>query len=65
MLTWMANNKDWLFSGIGATAFFGLVRWIFIRRNRASSASNTINQKQRGGPHSINVQIGNIEGNDR
>lgn len=45
-MEWIINNKEWIFSGIGA-AVLGLL-----------FASKSISQKQKGGKNSINIQAG-------
>lgn len=45
-MEWIINNKEWIFSGIGA-AVLGLL-----------FSSKSISQKQRGGKNSINIQAG-------
>jgi len=54
MLDYIANNKEWIFSGIGVfllsitvTLVISLIR----RRNREASL-----QRQQSGSHSVNVQ---------
>lgn len=65
MIEWISTNKDWIFSGIGVTAISGAAAWIIARRNRADSGSDAIDQDQRGGSNSTNIQIGKVERRDR
>ena len=50
MINWIVNNKEWLFSGILISipiALFGLM-----------AKNNKLNQKQKNGSNSTNIQIG-------
>lgn len=64
MLTWIADNREWIFSGIGVAALSGLGAWIFSVRRQSRTESEAINQNQRGGSQSTNVQIGKVERRD-
>lgn len=55
MWNWLVENRTWVFSGIGVSVMALLVA--LVRRSKAG-----INQRQRGGDHSVNVQsAGSIE----
>lgn len=51
MIDWILINKEWIFSGVGATVFAGIVAWIFRRPTSPS-------QSQSSGNNSINIQAG-------
>ncbi len=34
MLDWIAQNKEWIFSGIGAVILTGIVGWLFKRKQQ-------------------------------
>lgn len=51
-ISWLKENKAWLFSGIGVLILSGLVRLLFRRKSAASS------QKLESGDNSINIQAG-------
>ena len=51
MLVWLSENKEWVFSGIGATVLAGVIA--LLRRSKPSSQ-----QEQHGGEHSVNIQVG-------
>tara|TARA_A200000113_G_scaffold191485_1_gene180231 strand:+ start:316 stop:501 length:186 start_codon:yes stop_codon:yes gene_type:complete len=49
-MEWIAENKDWLFSGIAIALPLAIVGWfISSRKNR---------QSQKGGNNSTNIQVG-------
>ncbi len=50
-LTWMLDNKEWIFSGVGAVLLSGLITWLFRQRNGPS-------QRQTSGANSTNLQSG-------
>ena len=52
MLEWIADNKTWLFSGLGVAIPLAIVGWLFSRPSSRSA------QKQRGGDGSVNIQAG-------
>lgn len=64
MLQWIADNKDWIFSGIGVTAISGLAAFIFVQRNKSAENEGKISQRQKGGSQSTNIQIGKVERRD-
>jgi hypothetical protein len=49
---WVANNKEWLFSGLGIT-ILALIWRVFFKGSQGSST-----QKIRSGDNSINIQTG-------
>lgn len=65
MLIWIYANKEWIFSGFGVAAIAGLATLLRSRRQDSTTSSENLNQKQRGGRDSVNVQVGKIEGKDR
>ena len=50
-LTWVFNNKEWIFGGIGVAAITGVIA--LLRRRQ-----NGLTQKQASGANSTNVQAG-------
>ena len=63
MLDWIASNKEWIFEGVGVDAIVALGSWIFARRRASGEPVNQrINQKQRGGRGSTNIQVGRMDG---
>ena len=52
IMTWLINNIEWLFSGIGIVVLVGLGRYFFRRRQKTSS------QTIRSGERSFNIQAG-------
>lgn len=51
-VSWIIDNKEWLFSGAGLVVIGWLVRLIFKKRN------GSINQNIHSGDNSINLQAG-------
>lgn len=49
-MEWIAENKDWLFSGVAIALPLAIVGWL------TSSRKNK--QVQKGGDHSTNIQAG-------
>jgi hypothetical protein len=49
-MEWIAENKDWLFSGVAIALPLAIIGWIF------SSRKNK--QVQKGGDNSTNLQVG-------
>ena len=64
-LEWLNDNKEWLFSGVGAVLLAGIAGWIWRKvtgqRTPEGSARPAVNQKQRGGAGSRNTQVGIID----
>ena len=55
-ITWISENKSWLFEGLGVAIISALAWFIFIR------GKPTASQKQKSGNNSINIQAnGNID----
>ncbi|SEO63201.1 hypothetical protein SAMN05192574_11051 [Mucilaginibacter gossypiicola] len=52
-MSWVLNNKEWIFSGIGVFTL-GLLITIF----QKSTKSKSIKQSQKSGSNSTNIQIG-------
>ncbi|WP_299267955.1 hypothetical protein [uncultured Psychrosphaera sp.] len=49
-MEWIAENKDWLFSGVAIAIPIAIIGWfISSRRNK---------QVQKGGDNSTNIQVG-------
>jgi hypothetical protein len=48
--SWLTDNKDWVFSGIGVAVMGLLCRWLFARKKSA--------QTQMSGNNSTNIQAG-------
>ena len=60
ILKWVADNKDWIFDGVGVALIVGIVTWFGSRRDKGSADNIPLRQRQRGGKGSTNVQIGSI-----
>lgn len=65
LVTWVNDNKEWLFSGVGAVVAGWVVR--LFAKNKSTSSTQTI----RSGDNSINITAGrdvnigaNINGTD-
>ncbi|BEV07124.1 hypothetical protein [Methylophilus sp. DW102] len=60
-MSWIIQNKDWLFSGVAITIPIAIAGWFF------STKSKSYKQSQKGGNNSINIQVGgNFKaGNDK
>ena len=52
IMSWVFDNKEWLFSGVGIVVFGGLIR-LLMKKNSSSSSQNI-----RSGENSINLQAG-------
>lgn len=52
VITWVIDNKEWLFSGVGAVVIAWIGRVIYKRKQTAAS------QKIRSGRNSTNIQAG-------
>jgi hypothetical protein len=50
-LTWVIDNKEWIFSGVGAVLLSTLIMWLLRQRNG-------VTQGQSSGANSTNVQAG-------
>lgn len=56
LLSWINDNKEWAFSGIGITillAIWGMIKFFLSKKEKPS-----VSQKQKSGKNSINIQIG-------
>jgi hypothetical protein len=49
VLTWIMQNTEWVFGGIGVAAL-GWLGWLFVGRRGG--------QSQRAGHHSTSIQVG-------
>lgn len=49
-MDWIAENKDWLFSGVAIAIPIAIISWLI------SSRKNK--QVQKGGDNSTNIQVG-------
>lgn len=58
MVNWIIDNKEWLFSGAGLLLLSWAVRLL-------KKPAKEIQQRQKGGMFSTNVQIGVIKNKDR
>jgi len=48
MITWITENKEWFFSGIGIfiiSGFFVLIRYVFFGKKKVSKSKRIINFK--------------------
>lgn len=50
IIKWIANNKEWLFSGLGIAAAAGIIKILFFRSKPK--------QVQKSGKDSISIQAG-------
>ena len=50
-LTWVIDNKEWIFSGIGVAVITGVIALLKRRQNG-------LTQRQRSGANSTNLQAG-------
>jgi hypothetical protein len=58
VLNWIISNKEWVFSGVGLVIFGGIFKflmWVFKKQNREKA--DIINQSQKSGKNSTNIQI--------
>jgi hypothetical protein len=55
LLTWIVNNKEWVFSGVGAAVSAAFLAW-FLQRKRQPTAG--VQQTVRAGDASRNIQAG-------
>jgi hypothetical protein len=53
-LSFLDQNKEWMFSGLGVVALTGIVS-LFLRRR---DPKQSVQQKQTGGHGSTNIQVG-------
>ncbi len=53
-MNWIIENKEWFFSGIGATILTIIVSLFF----QSSSKKKRLKQIQKSGSHSNNIQVG-------
>jgi hypothetical protein len=53
MPDWIANNKDWLFSGIAIVIPLTVIGWFISTRENKS-------QIQKSGRDSLNIQVGDV-----
>jgi len=49
-MSWIIENKEWLFSGIAIAIPLAVIGWFFVSKNNK--------QVQKGGKNSTNIQIG-------
>jgi hypothetical protein len=54
MMKWLAENKEWVFSGCGVALIAAILGCIFKSRKRREQ----LNQRQTGGDRSTNLQAG-------
>ncbi len=60
VLNFLKENMEWIFSGIGVALFLFVINlW---NRNKKSSG---ITQNQKSGNESVNIQIGEINTNEK
>ncbi|WP_207653887.1 hypothetical protein [Clostridium sp. BSD9I1] len=60
-IDWVLENKEWIFSGIGVLIISGVISICKYLTNKNKINPNIeIKQKQKGGKHSHNIQIGQI-----
>lgn len=52
ILSWLNDNKTWIFSGLGIAVPLAILTWMFSR------SSNKSKQIQKGGAGSVNIQAG-------
>ncbi|WP_152484737.1 hypothetical protein [Halomonas sp. THAF5a] len=49
-MEWIAENKDWLFSGVAIAIPLAIIGWLISSRRKK--------QTQKGGDNSTNIQVG-------
>lgn len=54
-MSWIIENKEWIFSGVGATVI-GIIITIIIQKKDLNKKNK--NLKQKSGKNSTNIQIG-------
>ena len=52
-MNWLLHNKEWIFSGIGVFIIALIINWL----NRPPK-NKKVNQRQKSGDNSVNIQIG-------
>lgn len=52
IVSWITNNKEWFFSGLGVF----IIGLLFVK-----GSTNKLIQKQKSGDNSENIQVGKIE----
>jgi len=57
-MTWINDNKEWLFSGVGIT-IITLAFNVFKKQNKINKLQSQNNQVQKSGDKSKNIQAGN------
>ncbi|MCU5379712.1 hypothetical protein OCA08_21485 [Bacillus cereus] len=64
-MAWVIQNKEWLFSGIGVVIITGMIRFIFIFKNKIPNQSITSGKNSHNyqSSNDLNITIG--EKNDR
>ena len=57
---WITENKEWLFSGIAVAVPLAVIGWFLARakRNAKRESEKRIEQTQKSGSGSINIQAG-------
>ncbi|MFF2853500.1 hypothetical protein [Peribacillus sp. NPDC058002] len=58
-MSWINDNKDWIFSGVGVVLGSGLLGLIFRNIKIKNQEKNTPNQSIKSGNDSNNIQGGN------
>lgn len=57
-MTWINDNKEWLFSGVGIT-IITLAFNVFKKQTKINKLQSQSNQVQKSGDKSKNIQAGN------
>lgn len=60
-MNWIIENKEWFLSGLGIliiTSIYGFIK-LLLNKNKENNDQG-INQRQKGGEGSTNIQIGKI-----
>jgi type VI protein secretion system component VasK len=57
---WITENKEWLFSGVAVAVPLAVIGWFLARakRNAKRTSEKRIEQRQKSGSGSINIQVG-------
>ena len=57
---WITENKEWLFSGIAVAVPLAVIGWFLARtkRNAKRASQKRIEQTQKSGSGSVNIQVG-------
>lgn len=63
MINWIIENKEWFLSGLGVlivTLIGELIKLLLTKHKDDNNGFKSINQVQKGGKGSTNIQIGQV-----